>query len=78
MLSPIMRSKKGKLLLAGRMVDKECKKFLQEMSEQMDGVVEGDWINIQNIPKQVIGHKLKKTMIRARTQVMRRTLQTQA
>jgi len=48
------------------------------MSEQMDGVVEGDWINIQNIPKQVIGQKLKKTMIRARTQVMRRTLQTQA
>ena len=71
-----MRSKKDKLLLAGRMVDKECKKFLQEMSEQMDGVVEGDWINIQNIPKQVIGQKLKKTMIRARTQVMRRTLQT--
>ena len=44
----------------------------------MEGVVDGDWIHIQNIPQQIIGQKLKKTLIRARTQVMRRTLQTQA
>ena len=32
-LSPIMRSKKDKLQMASKMVDKECKKFLIEMNE---------------------------------------------
>ena len=50
MLSPIMHSKKDKLLMASKMVDKECNKYMQEVNEQMDGVVEGDWISIQNIP----------------------------
>ena len=54
-LSPIMRSKKDKLQMASKMVDKECKKFLIEMNEQMEGVVDGDWIHIQNIPQRIIG-----------------------
>lgn len=46
MLSPIMKSKKDKLQMASKMVDKECKQFMREMTSQMDLVVEEDWINI--------------------------------
>lgn len=31
-----MKSKKDKLLMASKMVDKECKKYMKEMTTQMD------------------------------------------
>ena len=61
----------------GRVIERECGNLRGKMSDQMDSVVEANWMHIQNIPKQVIGYKMKKTLLRARTQVMRRTLQTQ-
>lgn len=75
---PIIDAKRDEIKSAMKMQKKNQEQYIKDKQDDLDKVLQAEKDLIYGIPRQIIGSRLKKEFIRARTQVMNRTLHTEA